>query len=108
MYIEFKGDGLSGSARIGLVKFSKTGRTLYYKNKILKCIGSGYKYNHYDMETEEHYWISGPKKDGMDRLYNERTPVEIDENIREEYWTNIQKKPQFKNEKVANKISTYK
>jgi hypothetical protein len=30
MYIEAKPDGVSGPARIGRVKFSKTGRSLYY------------------------------------------------------------------------------
>ena len=30
MYIEYKGSGLTGPARIGRVRFSKTGQTLYY------------------------------------------------------------------------------
>ena len=33
MYIEYKGDGLEGEARIGLVAFSKTGRTLKYNGR---------------------------------------------------------------------------
>jgi hypothetical protein len=31
--------------------------------------------NYYDVETREHYWISGCKKDGTDALYS--TIVEV-------------------------------
>ena len=31
MYIESKGDGITGPARIGRVTFSKSGKTLYYR-----------------------------------------------------------------------------
>lgn len=80
----------NGPARIGRVTFSKTGRTLEYRGqKFQKCKG-GYKWNHFDVETGEHYWISGPRKDGQDRLYPKSSvPVEIDEDVREEYWTRI-------------------
>jgi hypothetical protein len=89
MYIEYKGDGLTGPARIGRVTFSKTGQTIYYGGKQFRRSKSGYKWNYYDVETGEHYWISGPKKDGSDRLYGERLPIEIDEDVREEYWREI-------------------
>lgn len=46
------------------------------------------------MSTGEYYWISGPRKDGADRLYGERVPVEIDEDVREEYWTDIRSQPE--------------
>lgn len=49
----------------------------------------------------EDYWISGCKKDGNDRLYGERLPVYIDEDVREEYWTEIRNLKQ-KNLKVIN------
>ena len=79
MYIESKADGLTGPARIGRVKFSKTGRTLYYRGRSFRSLnGSGFKANYYDVETGDEYWISGPRKDGSDRLYGERVPVEID------------------------------
>jgi hypothetical protein len=42
----------------------------------------------------EDYWISGCKRDGRDRLYGERLPVPIDEDVREEYWTQIRKLPE--------------
>jgi hypothetical protein len=94
MYIEFKGDGLTGPARIGRVSFSKTGRTLYYAGKTFQSLkGTGFKANYYDVETGEEYWISGPRRDGADRLYGERLPVEIDEDVREEYWGEIRRGP---------------
>lgn len=55
MYIEYKGDGLAGTARIGRVTFSKTGSTLYYDGKKLRSLKGGYKANYYDVETGENY-----------------------------------------------------
>lgn len=95
MYIENKSSGLSGSARIGRVRLSKTGRTLYYGGLELRNLdGAGYKSNHVDLATGHHYWVSGPRKDGADRLYGERLPVEIDEDVRTEYWTKIRNAPE--------------
>jgi hypothetical protein len=94
MYIEIKAGSLTGSARIGRVTFSKTGSTLYYQGKSFQSLkGAGYKSNYYDLETGEEYWISGCKKDGTDRLYQERIPIEIDEDVREEYWTEVRGLP---------------
>ena len=46
------------------------------------------------MYIEAPYWISGPRKDGQDRLYPQSTqPVEIDEDVREEYWRTIRGVP---------------
>ena len=102
MYIENKAEGLTGSARIGLVKFSKTGRTLYYGGKSFQSLkGAGFKSNYHDIETGEEYWISGCKKDGSDRLYGERVPVEIDEEVREEYWLVVRGLPNNKDQKQA-------
>jgi hypothetical protein len=94
MYIENKSEGLSGGeARIGRVTFSKTGRTIYYRSRAFKPLKGGFKANYFETETGEEFWISGPKKDGKDRLYNERVPVEIDENARVEYWMEIRNLP---------------
>jgi hypothetical protein len=52
MYIEFKGKGLTGPARIGRVKFSKSGSSVHYKGKTFeKLKGSGFKANFIDVET---------------------------------------------------------
>src|SRR5439155_26992918 len=60
--------------------------------------GSSFKANYFVIETREEYWISGPRRDGADRLYGERVPVEIDDDVREEYWVNIRKLPERKRE----------
>jgi hypothetical protein len=100
MYLENKSEGLSGGeARIGRVTFSKTGRTIYYEGRAFKPFTGGHKANYSETETGEEFWISGPKKDGSDRLYGERIPVEIDEDVREEYWTTIRNLPEMKNRK---------
>jgi hypothetical protein len=114
MYIENKGGeivkrysytdqliegGLTGPARIGLVTFSKTGATLYYQGRSLQSLkGGGFKSNYFDIETGEHFWISGPKKNGEDALYATNIATEIDEDVREEYWTEIRKKPELKHQ----------
>jgi hypothetical protein len=99
MYIESKTEGLSGPARIGRVAFNRTGRTLYYRGQSFQSLkGSGFKANYCDTETRERYWISGPRRDGLDRLYGKSAlVVEIDDDVREEYWAEIHKKPEQKN-----------
>jgi len=55
-----------------------------------------------DAETGEVYWISGPKKDGTDRYYwGKSAPVAIDEDVREEYWTEIRMQPERADEQFA-------
>ena len=93
MYIEDKSEGLVGSARIGCVTFSKTGRTIYYRGRRFRSLkGGGFKANYYDVETGDHYWISGPKRNGGDALYGGNVPIEIDDDVREEYWREIRKR----------------
>ena len=102
MYIERKGAGLTGPARIGRVTFSKTGKSIYYRDRTFHRLPQcGFKSNYYDLKTQEDYWISGPKKDGGDRLYGERVPVKIDDDVREEYWTSIRDMPEQKEKKSA-------
>lgn len=94
MYIEYKGEGLVGPARIGRVTFSKSGRTLYYRGRTFQSLkgGGAGKSNYFEVETGEEYWISGCREDGRDALYN--TDVEIDEDVRVEYWSTIRKHPE--------------
>ena len=91
MYIESKSDSLNGPARIGRVTFSKTGRSISYGGQTFRSLkGSGSKANYFDVETGEEFWISGPRKDGGDRLYPESSlPVEVDADVAEEYWRDI-------------------
>jgi hypothetical protein len=95
MFIENK-DGesnLTGDARIGRVTFSKTGKSIHYNGQTFERI-RGFKANYRDIETGDSYWISGCKENGEDMLYGERLPILIDEDVREEYWTNIRNSPE--------------
>lgn len=95
MYIEYKGEELIGEARIGRVTFSKSMKSIHYHGKTFETLnGNGFKSNYFDVETGEHYWISGCRKDGKDRLYGERLPIFIDEDIEKEYWSDIRNKPE--------------
>src|SRR5215813_9163483 len=88
MYIQ---RGLS-AGRIGRVRSSKTGRTLYYGDVVLESLaGRGYKANFIDLATNDMYWVSGPRRDGQDTLYP--GVVEIDEPVIEEYWRDIRGEP---------------
>lgn len=103
MYIENKSESLSGPARIGRVTFSKSGKSIYYDGKRFESLnGSGFKTNYFEVDSGDEYWISGCKKNGEDRLYYERVPVLIDEDVREEYWTEIRNLPQNINKSNSN------
>ena len=101
MYIERKAGSVTGDARIGRVTFSKTLRTIYYDGKEFIKV-KGYKYNCIEIEAEEEYWISGCKKNGDDTLYGGNIPIQIDEDIRVEYWTLIRRKPSLKDKTTSN------
>jgi hypothetical protein len=96
MYIEYKGDGgIVGNARIGRVVIKNNGKSLIYGEQKFRTLhGSGFKSNYCDVQTLEPYWISGCRNDGRDALYS--NTVEIDDDIREEYWTEIRKMPKMK------------
>jgi len=103
MYIEHKGGELTGAARIGRVSFSKTQRTLYYAGKTFQSLkGTGFKANFVELESGDEYWISGCKRDGSDRLYGERLPVDIDADVRAEYWTGIRQQPENTSKRRAS------
>ncbi len=96
MYIEAK-PGITGPGRIGRVRFSKTGKTIYYGDQEFQSLkGAGYKANFFDVETTEYYWISNCRKDGQDTLYP--GIVEIDVDVREEYWRTIRQRPDLVDE----------
>jgi hypothetical protein len=105
MYIENKSgeNDLIGDARFGRVIYSKTGKSIHYLGRTFEALrGRGFKANYVDVETGEHYWISGCKKDGGDRLYGERLPIFIDEDIREEYWVEVRNLPENKHKSRIN------
>ena len=95
MYIENKSASLNGPARLGRVAFSKTGKSISYGGRTFQSLkGRGFKANYLDVDTGERFWISGPRRDGKDRLYAESAaPIEIDPDAAEEYWRDIRGKP---------------
>jgi hypothetical protein len=106
MYIEYKGGGITGPARIGRVTFSKSGKSLYYQGRRFQTLaGRGFKANYFDVATGDEYWISGCKKDGTDRLY--AGAVEIDEDVAEEYWSKIRGQPQLKQDVPVHRTGKY-
>jgi hypothetical protein len=91
MYLEDKSEGLVGPCRIGRVRFSKTGSTLYYGERAFQSLkGNGFKANYFDLESGEEFWISGPRRDGTDGLYGRLTqPEDVDIDVAEAYWLDI-------------------
>ncbi|MEM7405176.1 MAG: 1-deoxy-D-xylulose-5-phosphate synthase [Pseudomonadota bacterium] len=93
MYIEDKSEDLEGPAWIGRVHLSKTGHTLYYKGRRFRSLkGAGYKANYFDVDTGEHFWISGPRKDQQDRLYGRNAGVVVDDDVAMEYSAFVESK----------------
>ena len=102
MYIERKAGALTGDARIGRVTFNRTGRTIFYKDQVFRrIVGGGFKSNYFDATTREDYWISGCKRRGGDRMYGSALPVEVDEDVRTEYWRDIRNMPEPINDCAA-------
>jgi hypothetical protein len=101
MYVESRRpDGRIKSGRIARVRFSKTGRTIYYDGRSFEGVGMG---EYVDRESGESYWFSGPRQDGNDRKGNRpgSFPIEIDEDVRREYWTQIRGLPERATERVT-------
>lgn len=69
-----------------MVSLSKTGRTIYYRDRALERIpGGGVSGNHRDVVSGEEYWVSGVKKNQEDRHWAGSGNVAIDDDAREEY-----------------------
>lgn len=85
IYIESKAEGLNGPARIGRVTFNRTGRTLYCKDQSFQT----------SREAASSQTIL-KRKPGMTRppLPEKRLMVDVDDDVREEYWMEIRKKNQ--------------
>ncbi len=86
-YIELKTGFLdNGPAWIAEVELSKSGQTVYFNDSALKKLKTpGIGANHFDIETGDEYWISGIKKNGLDRHWAGSGKVMIDEDIVEIY-----------------------
>ena len=93
MYVELKsGHGDSGPAWIGRVRFSRSGRSVFYRGRELKRMKrGGMSGNYIDVGTGEQFWVSGVKKSGLDRHWAGSGPVAIDDDVRDEYQAYIAK-----------------
>ncbi|MBW8522636.1 hypothetical protein K0U91_14090 [Chryseobacterium chendengshani] len=86
-YIELKtGYSDNGPAWIGIVSFSKTGRTLYFDGKAFQSLnGNGISGNYYEIESGDEYWISGVKKNQNDRHLSGGGKINIEKRVLSEY-----------------------
>ena len=76
----------NGPAWIGLVSFSKSGKTVYFDGKAFQRIGSDrMRGNYYDIETGNEYWISGVTKDRLDRHQFGKGKIFVEKRILKEY-----------------------
>lgn len=86
-YIELKtGYSDNGPAWIGMVSFSKTGRTLYFDGKAFQSLnGNGISGNYYEIESGDEYWISGVKKNQNDRHHSGGGKIHVEKRVLSEY-----------------------
>src|SRR5690606_33538843 len=91
VYVELKsGYAVNGPTWIGWGKFTRTGRSLYFHDKMLQaCKGGGVAGNFIDVAMGEEYWVSGPKKNGRDRHRHGGGSVLIDVDAAEVYWREV-------------------
>jgi len=87
MYVENKDGEIDGwAARIGWVTFSRSGRSIYYRDLVLKRLkGGGISGNYYCEETGAEFWVSGIKKRGSNSHWAEPTKIHIDPDAAAEY-----------------------
>lgn len=67
-----------------MATYSKTGKMLYFNGKAFQK-GSGFNSSHFDVLSGEQYWISGIKKDELDRHWAGFGKIHIDKNVVEQY-----------------------
>ncbi len=85
MYVQLKtGHALdAGPAWISRVRFTKTWKTAYFHGRTLAREQS-WDANFRDLDTDEWFWLSGPKRDRSDTRYGHGAPT-IDDDARADY-----------------------
>lgn len=73
-----------GPAWIGWVEFNRSWKTARYRGRELRRLWPGNCGNFRDVDTDEDFWISGPKRDRSDMRYGPGAPT-VDEDARETY-----------------------
>jgi hypothetical protein len=86
MYVQLKTgyDTDRGPSWIAWVRFSKSWQTAYFRGRTLRRVSGMPDANFLDEDTQEKFWISGPKRDRSDGRYG-RTAPEIEAGAREAY-----------------------
>jgi hypothetical protein len=100
--VESRGPDRPGAHRPSVV-LEDGSNALLQRQELRSLKGNGFKSNYFEVDSGEEHWISGPRRDGADRLYGESTEVEIDGDVREEYWTEIRCQPHRRDEAMANR-----
>ena len=87
MYVEAKQDGDGRRpARIGWVTFSKSSRSIYYRDLRLQRIkGGGIAGNYFNTASGDECWVSGVKKDGTNRHWAGGGEVVVDDDAKAEF-----------------------
>ena len=88
MYLENKDGDIDGArARVGWVAFSKTGRTLYYRNlRLQRMKGGGVRGNYFEVESGDEFWVSGVKSRGSNaHPAEDHLSIEVDDDACETY-----------------------
>jgi hypothetical protein len=109
-YIELKsGFSDNGNAWIGLVSFSKSGKTVYFNGKAFQTSnGTGISGNYLDLESGDEYWISGVKKDMSDRHQFGGGKILVEKRILSEYLQTIGRTELPKSGYLLTKVETEK
>jgi len=109
-YLELKsGFSDNGPAWIGLVSFSKSGKTIYFDGKAFQSLdGTGIYANYFDLESGNEYWISGIKKDMTDRHKFGGGKIFVEKRILNEYLKIIGKSELPKSEYELVEVETEK
>ena len=87
MYLENKDGDIDGvPARIGWVTFSRSGRSVRYRGRVLLPVGGrGLRGNYIDEATGEEFWVSGVKRRGSNIHPHQPVAMLVDEDARDAY-----------------------
>ncbi len=109
-YLELKsGFSDNGPAWIGMVSFSKSGKTIYFDGKAFQSLnGTGISANYFDLESGNEYWISGVKKDMSDRHKFGGGKIFVEKRILSDYLKIISKSKLSKSEYELVDVKTEK
>lgn len=77
-----------GPSCIAWVEFNRSWKTARFHGRVLRR-SQGFDSNFYDVDTDELFWVSGPKRDRSDTRYGPRNTV-VDEDAREVYQAFLQ------------------